>query len=73
MLVSPAGLGNTHHDEYQLALTRRPPPPGFPAIPIILPATPDWRVPRGFLGPQTWISFVAVGVLLAAMRLMPHP
>ena len=34
-------------------------------IPVILPGTPDWRVPRGFLGLQTWISFAAAADPLA--------
>jgi hypothetical protein len=59
VLVGPAGLGNTQQYEYQLALTRQTGEPGFPLIPVILPATPDWRVPRGFLGLQTWVKFGA--------------
>jgi hypothetical protein len=57
VLVGPAGLGNTQQYEYQLALTRQAAEPDFPVIPVILPGTPDWRVPRGFLGLQTWIDF----------------
>ena len=78
VVVGPAGLGNTQQYEYQLALTRQAVDPAFPVIPVILPDTPDWRVPRGFLGLQTWISFAAasdpmadpVGLqrLLAAIR-----
>ncbi len=59
VLVGPAGLGNTQQYEHQLALTRQSGDPGFPVIPVILPGTPDWRVPRGFLGLQTWVSFAA--------------
>ena len=59
VLVGSGGLGNTQQYEYQLALTRQAAEPGFPVIPVILPGTPDWRVPRGFLGLQTWISFAA--------------
>ena len=78
VLVGPAGLGNTQHYEYQLALTRQAKDPEFPLIPVILPGTPDWRLPRGFLGLQTWISFAgsddpqqdppALQRLLAAIR-----
>lgn len=50
VLVGPAGLGNTQQYEYQLALTRQAADPAFSVIPVILPGTPDWRVPRGFLG-----------------------
>ena len=81
VLVGPGGLGNTQQYEYQLALTRQAAEAGFPVIPVILPGTPDWRVPRGFLGLQTWISFAAatspladpLGLqrLLAAIRRQP--
>ncbi|HEY1931509.1 MAG TPA: tetratricopeptide repeat protein [Acetobacteraceae bacterium] len=74
VLVGPAGLGNTQEYEYQLALTRQAADPAFPVIPVILPGTPDWRVPRGFLGLQTWISFAAaadpLGEPLALQRLL---
>jgi hypothetical protein len=59
VLVGAAGLGNTQQYEHQLALTRQAAEPGFPVIPVILPGTPDWPVPRGFLGLQTWVSFAA--------------
>jgi tetratricopeptide (TPR) repeat protein len=77
VLVGPAGLGNTQQYEYQLALTRQAGDPGFPVIPVILPGTPDWRVPRGFLGLQTWIDFRSsidpngLQRLLAAIRREP--
>ncbi len=81
VLVGPAGLGNTQHYEYQLALTRQAKEPDFPLIPVILPGTPDWRLPRGFLALQTWISFAgsddpqqdpaALQRLLAAIRRQP--
>ena len=78
VLVGPAGLGNTQQYEYQLALTRQAGEPGFPVIPVILPNTPDWRIPRGFLGLQTWVDFrasihdpVALQRLLAAVRRVP--
>jgi hypothetical protein len=48
VLIGPAGLGNTQQYEYQLALTRQAAEPGFPVIPVILPGTPDWRVPARF-------------------------
>jgi hypothetical protein len=62
VLVGPGGLGNTQQYEYQLALTRQATDPGFP---VILPGTPDWRVPRGFLGLLTWISFASAADPLA--------
>ncbi len=65
VLVGPGGLGNTQQYEFQLALTRQTADPGFPVIPVILPGTPDWRVPRGFLGLQTWISFATAADPLA--------
>ncbi|MDB5413245.1 MAG: hypothetical protein JWR10_1580 [Rubritepida sp.] len=75
VLVGPAGLGNTQHYEYQLALTRQAAEPGFPVIPVLLPGTPEWRFPRGFLGLQTWVNFAdgmadptALLRLLAAIR-----
>ncbi len=78
VLIGPAGLGNTQQYEYQLALTRQAGEPGFPVIPVILPETPDWRIPRGFLGLQTWVDFrasikdpVALQRLLAAVRRVP--
>ena len=49
VLVGPQGLGNTQQYEAQLALTRQAREPGFPVIPVILPGTPAWRWPRGFL------------------------
>jgi hypothetical protein len=77
LLVGPAGLGNTQQYEFQLALTRQATEPDFPIIPVILPGTPDWRVPRGFLGLQTWIDFhsaidpAGLQRLLAAIRRTP--
>ena len=53
VLVGPQGLGNTQQYEAQLALTRQAREPGFPVIPVILPGTPAWRWPRGFLTLQT--------------------
>ena len=81
MLVGPAGLGNTQQYEHQLALVRQAVDPAFPVIPVILPGTADWRVPRGFLRLQTWVSFAATADprqdpaglqrLLAAIRREP--
>jgi tetratricopeptide (TPR) repeat protein len=81
VLVGPAGLGNTQQYEYQLALTRQAAEPDFRIIPVILPGTPAWRWPRGFLALKTWISFADVAGLgekpeelqrlLAATRRLP--
>ena len=75
VLVGPAGLGNTQHYEYQLGLTRQAAEPAFPLIPVLLPGTPEYRFPRGFLGLQTWVNFAeglndptAQQRLLAAIR-----
>lgn len=59
ILCGPSGLGNTQQYEAQLGLTRKARDPSFPVIPVLLPATPDWRWPRGFLSLQTWVSFAA--------------
>src|SRR5258708_38377762 len=74
VLVGPAGLGNTQQYESQLALTRQAVSVDFPLIPVLLPGTPDLRIPRGFLGLQTWVDFrsaidpVGLQRLLAAIR-----
>jgi hypothetical protein len=78
VLVGPSGLGNTQHYEHQLALVRQAREPGFPVIPVLLPGTPEWRFPRGFLELQTWVDFAeglsrpdALLRLLAAIRREP--
>ncbi len=81
VLVGPNGVGNTQQYEYQLALTRQAKDPEFPLIPVVLPGTENWQLPRGFLGLQTWVSFAAAGGiagapdqlqrLLAAIRRQP--
>lgn len=71
VLVGPGGLGNTQHYEYQLGLTRQAAEPGFPLIPVLLPGTPEWRFPRGFLGLQTWVNFAdGIGDPMARQRLL---
>ncbi|OYX49878.1 MAG: hypothetical protein B7Y97_08165 [Sphingomonas sp. 32-66-10] len=57
VLCGPGGLGNTQQYEAQLGLTRKAREPDFPVVPVLLPCTPDWRWPRGFLSLQTWVSF----------------
>jgi tetratricopeptide (TPR) repeat protein len=59
VLCGPQGLGNTQQYEAQLGLARKAREPDFPVIPVLLPGTPDWRWPRGFLSLQTWVSFAA--------------
>ena len=57
VLCGPGGLGNTQQYEVQFALTRRARDRDFPVIPVVLPDTRDWHLPRGFLSLQTWVSF----------------
>ena len=82
VLCGPGGLGNTQQYEAQLAITRQAREPGFPIIPVVLPGTEDYRLPRGFLALQTWVSFKdvkqsvtdergALQRLLAAVRREP--
>jgi hypothetical protein len=66
VLVGPNGVGNTQQYEYQLALTRQAKDPEFPLIPVVLPGTENWQLPRGFLGLQTWVSFAAAGGIAGA-------
>jgi TIR domain len=71
VLVGPHGIGNTQQYEYQLALTRQAREKDFPVIPVVLPGTNDWQLPRGFLGPRTWISFADVDTIASGRDRLP--